>query len=220
MTEEVTGLGQLPAPSDDELLRSALDGNQHAWTELVQRYNRIGLRRLRAQFQDLAVAEDIMQLTWEALLTTLTKGLPDNFAALFSTILKRRAIDQLRRKGRSREAATLDATWEGEDSAGTSLLERQVAPDADPADALVHQEHLSLLERAMATLPDHYRVVIDMRQLRGRSNRETAARLVQEGLITDDGNIEKRAENYYYRGLDQLKKQLLALGVDGGGGAR
>jgi RNA polymerase sigma-70 factor (ECF subfamily) len=220
MTEEVTGLGQLPAPSDHELLRSAVGGNQHAWTELVQRYNRIGMRRLRAQFQDLALAEDIMQQVWEALLAALTKELPNNFAALFSTILKRRAIDQLRRKGRSREATTLDVSWEGDDSTGASLLERQIAPEADPADALLRQEHLSLLERAMASLPDHYRVVIDMRQLRGRSNRETAARLVQEGLITDDGNIEKRAENYYYRGLDQLKKQLLALGVDGGGGAR
>jgi len=220
MTEEVTGLGQLPAPSDDELLSSALHGNQHAWTELVQRYNRIGLRRLRAQFQDITLAEDIMQQVWEALLSTLSKELPTNFAALFSTILKRRAIDQLRRKGRSREATTLDATWEGDQGAGSSLLERQVSPDADPAHTLVIQEDLSLLERAMATLPDHYRLVIEMRQLKGRSNRETAALLVQEGLITNDGNVEKRSENYYYRGLDQLKKHLLALGVDGGGGAR
>jgi len=220
MTEEVNGLGQLPAPSDDELLRSALSGNQDAWTDLVQRYNRVGLSRLRANLQDLAIAEDIMQQVWMALLTILPKELPNNFAALFSTILKRRTIDYLRHKGRSREAATLDANWEGEDGAGASLIERQVSSDPNPSDALVQQEEVSLLDRAMASLPDHYRMVIQLRQLHGCSNRDTAAQLVLNGLISDDGDTEKRAENYYYRGLGQLKKRLLALGVDGGGGAR
>ncbi|HEY3363750.1 MAG TPA: sigma-70 family RNA polymerase sigma factor [Symbiobacteriaceae bacterium] len=212
-------MGQFAADTDESLLESARHGQGEAWTELVARYHSRGLHYLRNQIDDPYVAQDIMQNLWLALVGAVRRQLPDCFEALFWTLLKRRLIDELRRKGRTKEAATLDAPSPGLDGNGDSLLERQVGRGPDPLDETVRSETENLIHRALDLLPDHYRTVIVARQFQGKSNKETAALLVAEGLVTDDGNVEKRVENYYYRGLKELKRQLEALGYSGGGSA-
>lgn len=212
-------MGQLATWTDQALLESALSGSEAAWVTLVERYHTKGLRYVRRHIDDPHLAQDIMQNLWIALVGAVRRQAPDQFAALFWTLLKRRIIDELRRKGRTKEAAILDAPLQGDDSEGSSLLERQSSSDPDPQDAMVRTEEQSLVSQALERLPDHYRLVIVSRQLEGRSNKETARLLVAEGLVTDDGNVEKRVENYYYRGLKELKRQLEALGFNGGGGA-
>jgi len=212
-------LGQLATWTDQALLESALSGSESAWVTLVDRYHPAGLRYVRRHIDDPHLAQDIMQNLWIALVGAVRRQLPDHFAALFWTLLKRRLIDELRRKGRTKEAAILDAPLQGDESEGSSLLERQTGKEPDPQEASVRSEEQQLLYRALDQLPDHYRLVIVSRQLEGLSNKETARLLVTEGLVTDDGNVEKRVENYYYRGLKELKRQLEALGFNGGGGA-
>lgn len=212
-------MGQLATWTDQALLESALGGSEAAWVTLVERYNPMGLRYVRRQIDDPHLAQDILQNHWFSLVGAVKRQMPDQFAALFWTLLKRRLIDELRRKGRNREAALLDAPTQGEESEGSSLLERQASHDPDPQEATVRSEEQSLVYQALDRLPDHYRLVVVARQLEGRSNKETAKLLVAEGLVTDDGNVEKRVENYYYRGLKELKRQLEALGFNGGGGA-
>jgi len=211
-------LGQLATWTDQALLESALGGSEAAWTTLVDRYHPMGLRYVRRQIDDPHLAQDIMQNLWIALVGAVRRQMPDQFAALFWTLLKRRLIDELRRKGRTKEAATLDAPYPGDESEGGSLRERQAGTEPDPQEATIRTEEQQLVQRALDQLPDHYRVVIVARQFEGRSNKETARLLVDEGLVTDDGNVEKRVENYYYRGLKELKRQLEALGFNGGGG--
>lgn len=203
--------------TDEDLLAAALAGRQEAWAELVERYNALGIRWLRRHVDDPHLARDILQNLWVSLVSAVRREPPDRFAALFWTLLRRRLIDELRRKGRTKEAAILDAPREQEDPGGASLADRQSDAAPSPEAAVLQSEEASLVQRALAELPDHYRLVILCRQFEGRSNKETAARLVAEGLVTDDGNVEKRVENYYYRGLKELRKQLLALGYAGGG---
>jgi RNA polymerase sigma-70 factor (ECF subfamily) len=212
-------LGQLATWTDQALLESAIGGSEEAWTALVDRYHTAGMRYVRRHIDDPHLAQDIMQNLWITLVGAVRRQLPDQFAAMFWTLLKRRLIDELRRKGRTKEAATLDAPLKGDESDGSSLLERQGGNEPDPQEAAVKSEEQSLLQQALEQLPDHYRLVIVSRQFEGCSNKETARRLVAEGLVTDDGNVEKRVENYYYRGLKELKRQLEALGFNGGGGA-
>lgn len=212
-------MGDLPSATDETLLRSALSGSQEAWGELVGRYNPRGLRYLRGQVSDASLGQDIMQNLWISLVQAVRREFPDHFGALFWTLLKRRLIDELRRRGRAREAAVLDAPVESDRSDGFSLGDRVSGEAAEPEEAAVQTEERELLRQALEALPDHYRVVIQARQLEGRSNRETAALLMAEGLVTDDGNVEKRVENYYYRGLKELRRQLISLGYITGGGA-
>lgn len=211
-------MGQLATWTDQALLESALGGSESAWTTLVDRYHPMGLRYVRRQIDDPHLAQDIMQNLWIALVGAVRRQMPDQFAALFWTLLKRRLIDELRRKGRTKEAATLDAPYPGDESESSSLRERQAGSEPDPQEATIRTEEQQLVQRALDQLPDHYRVVIVARQFEGRSNKETARLLVDQGLVTDDGNVEKRVENYYYRGLKELKRQLEVLGFNGGGG--
>lgn len=208
-------MDQVTAPTDEALLKEALAGCEEAWTALVDRYHSRGFRYLRRQIQDPDLAQDIMQNVWASLVQALSRQLPDSFAALFWTLLKRRLIDELRRRGRLREAATLEESADD----GPSLLEQQAAPTPDPADEAVRSEAGQILREALNRLPDHYRLVVVARQLEGRSNRETASLLVAEGLVKPEGDIEKRVENYYYRGLKELRRQLTAMGYPGGGSA-
>lgn len=93
-----------------------------------------------------------------------------------------------------------------------SETRRQWASDGpDPSDEAVRSEETEHLYAALQRLPDHYAAVIRARALEGRSNRETALLLLEQGLVQDDGNTEKRVENYWYRGLKELAKQLQAL---------
>lgn len=210
---------QLASWTDEALLQSAMGGQEEAWIELVDRYNDKGLRFVRRRIDDPYLAQDILQNLWITVVGAVRREPPLQFAALFWTLLRRRLIDELRKKGRSREAALLDAPGAGDDGDGATLGERQAGDAPDPLDSAVRSENHELLYQALDQLSDHYRVVIVARQIEGLSNKETARLLVEQGLVTDDGNVEKRVENYYYRGLKELKRQLEALGYDGGGSA-
>lgn len=211
-------MGHLSSLVDEALLQAALSGSEEAWTELVDRYNVKGLRFVRRQIDDPSIAHDIMQDLWVALVRAVNRQVPESFGAVFWTVLRRRVIDEIRRRGRTLESATLDAPAYvlGE---GDSYLDQTSGEMPDPSEESLRCEDEQLLYAALENLPAHYRIVVVARQLEGRSNRETAALLVSEGLVTDDGNIEKRVENYYYRGLKELRKQLEALGFSGGGSA-
>lgn len=213
-------MGQIASQTDETLLQSALGGHQEAWSELIDRYHGRGVQFVRRQIDDPHLAKDIMQNLWMSLVQAVRRQFPDQFAALFWTLLKRRIIDELRKKGRVREAATLDAPLNSDESGSQSMLDRQATGGPTPEEASLQSEEKGLLQQALEALPDHYRLVIVARQLEGRSNKETARLLVADGLVGDDGGVEKRVENYYYRGLKELRKQLLALGYsESGGGA-
>jgi RNA polymerase sigma factor (sigma-70 family) len=196
--------------TDEALLQAALSGGEAAWTELVGRYNGRGVRFIRRQLNDPYLAEDIMQNLWVALVGAVRQQMPTSFAGLYWTLLKRRIIDELRRKGRSREAAILDAPVTEE---GQTRLETQADAGPTPEEETVVQERAALIQEALGRLPDHYRLVIQARQFEGLSNKETARLLVQEGLVPEESGAEKRVENYYYRGLKELRRQLEALHV-------
>lgn len=220
MGEEVEGVAPITAATDETLLHSALGGREEAWVALVDRYHTRGVQFVRREIADPHLAQDVMQTHWATLIQAIRREVPERFAALFWALLKRRIIDELRRKGRSHEVVTLDAPQES----GDPLLDRQSGATPDPAQEAVRSEEQSLLQQALSQLPDHYRLVLIARQFESRSNKETAHLLVLEGLVTDDGNVEKRVENYYYRGLKELRKQLLDLGYPNptlpGGGAQ
>lgn len=196
--------------TDEALLQAALSGGEAAWTELVDRYNGRGVRFIRRQLNDPYLAEDIMQNLWVALVGAVRQQQPTSFAGLFWTLLKRRIIDELRRKGRSREAAILDAPVTED---GQTRQETQADAGPTPEEEALVSERATLIKTAMERLPDHYRLVIQARQFDGLSNKETARLLVQEQLVPDAAGAEKRVENYYYRGLKELRRQLEALHV-------
>lgn len=199
----------LEQASDEALVRQALQGHEAAWNELVSRYHGKGARYIRQQLDDPHLAQDIMQAVWINVVQRLQEEVPRSFGALFWTVLKRRIIDQIRKRSRNQEWLELDAPAR---TGGDGEAMRQWASGApDPVDEAIRSEEASELYQALDRLPDHYAAVIRARALEGLSNRETARLLLAQGLIQDDGNAEKRVENYWYRGLKELARQLKAM---------
>lgn len=213
-------MGPITSLTDEALLQSAMAGSQEAWGALVERYHRKGMRIIRRQMNDPYLAEDIMQNLWSTLVVAVKRQLPDSFAALFHTLLKRRVVDELRKRGRTREAAILDSAQPDGEGEGRSLLEQQSADGPSPMEETVRADEERLLQQAMGNLPDHYRRTLEGRLFQDLSNKETARLLMTEGLVPDDDGAEKRVENYYYRGLKELRRQLKALGYEHRGGTR
>lgn len=203
--------------SDEALLQAVIHGNQDAWTDLVGRYHRRAVRHVMYQVTDLELARDIVQNTWESVWTAIKDEPPRNFNSFFRSVLQWRLIDAIRSKKRKGTLVSLDeprVTGDGE------IISRQISSDtgdSDPIHGLVANEDQELFWTAMHSLPHHYQVVIRLHGLEGRSFKETTRIMVELGLINTEGDAQKKAQNYFYRGLEALGERLLGLGYEWGG---
>jgi len=148
--------------SDRDLAEAVLrDGDERAFRDLYRRHT----PRLLAFVARLLAgtesdAEDAVQETWIRACTSLERFRWD---AAFSTWLLGIGLnvvrDHLRRVGRSKE---------------TTVAELPDPPGPAPAD---HQDARIDLERAIATLPDDFRIVLVLHDVEGMKHEEIAERL-------------------------------------------
>ena len=165
------------ALSDVEVVRRVRDGETALFEILMRRYNQRLYRVVRAILKDDGEAEDVMQQAYVNAYVHL-----DQFAerASFSTWLTKIAVYEALARSRRRGAAELHTVLEsGEDTMTDS------APD--PEHQAFATELRSLLELAVDSLPDHYRVVFTLRQIEGLSTAETA-----ECLGISEDNVKTR----------------------------
>lgn len=195
--------------SDQALVAAIHQGDEAAAGELVERYNRPALLAARRQLGgDLEAARDVVQTVWQELCPKLLAGEVQEFGRLFWWLLKRRTIDEQRRRGRG-GPASLD-TPAGE--LDTPLAERLADDGAPgPEGELLRTEEHAWARRALGRLAPRDRAVILARAVQGLSNRETALALVEQGLVEPGGDLEKRVENYYYRALARYRDAVLSL---------
>lgn len=146
-----------PSP-DQELVRRFQDGDEAAFVELVRRHEK---RVYNVAYRMLGRSQDALDATQEAFLHCF-RHLPSfRGEAAFSTWLYRIAVnacyDVLRRRS---PAGSLDAQL------------------AEPAPAPDHADQVSLaadLERALAALPEDFRVVIVLHELQDLPVEQVAA---------------------------------------------
>lgn len=196
---------------DLTLLQHAREGSQEAWDVLVRRYNK-HFRRLivRKTNRNWLESEEIAQVVWEQLARHVANGAPiENFVAFATLILERRCIDARRREWRAPLIFSLDAELPTHipDQEGSTLLELLSADPDEVEGYCIRAETLQTIRVGMALLPAHYRAAVAAR-VNGLSLRESAELLVRMGIVDGAGNPEKRVENYWYRGLDQLRQVL------------
>jgi RNA polymerase sigma-70 factor (ECF subfamily) len=150
-------------PSDEELLESALDGNQDSFTALYRRRNGPVYRFALHMSADPAVAEDVTQ---EVFLALLENG--QRFDAARGTLLSflygiaRHLV--LRRLAKQRPG---DAETAAE----------EFAADDDLLDDLTRRETIEQVRRAVLSLPPGYREVVVLCDLESASYEEAAVAL-------------------------------------------
>ncbi|MFW6132478.1 MAG: RNA polymerase sigma factor [Planctomycetota bacterium] len=146
-------------PSDAELLRRHLAGDEQAFAVLVRRYRRELFTFLMRFTSDAGLAEDAFQ---EAFLQVhLSGGGFDpqrRFKPWLFTIAANKARDAMRWRSR-RRTAPLDASVEGSEQADTyaSLIPADVPA---PEETAANQETRRTVENIVSDMPDHLRMVL------------------------------------------------------------
>jgi RNA polymerase sigma-70 factor (ECF subfamily) len=173
--------------SDQQLVAAIRRGDEDAFVDLVTRYNASMVRLARTFVSSKAVAEDVVQETWLAVIQGIDRfeGRSSLKTWLFR-ILTNRAKTRGERDGRQVPFSSTRRS-DGEpavdpdrftDGAWNSL------PAAVPAsdDVLVSKEFHKLVGAAVTKLPDGQRAVITMRDIEGFSSDEVCSLLnISEG---------------------------------------
>ena len=175
-------------PSDDELVRRAQDADAIALDALLRRYHdRVHLLCVRV-CRDRQDADDATQ---EALIA-IVRGLPrfdgrSTFATWVYRVSTNSCLDELRRRRRRPEPVADDAHPE------------PVATTEDPADGAVRADARQDLLRALAELPEEFRLPVVLRDV---MDLDYAA--IAEILDTAPGTVRSRIS----RGRARLARSL------------
>lgn len=157
-----------PDTDDADLVRRAAGGDDEAFEELMNRHQyRVYHHALRmmGNSQD---AEEVLQDTFVQAYRNLAKfEQRSRFSTWIYRIATNEALMRLRKARRKREISLDDALGER----GAEEI-RDFARSA--LDEVLDAEVSSLLERALAELPEEYRAVFVMRDIDGLSNAEVA----------------------------------------------
>jgi RNA polymerase sigma-70 factor (ECF subfamily) len=169
---------------DQRLVERAREGDEEAFAVLVRRHSPSMLRLARMYVPTDALAEDVVQETWLAVVRGLERF---EGRASFKTWLLRILVNRAKTRGvrehRSIPFASLgsgreddDAVDPAEDPSRFSREGGWLAPPQrwqdDPEAALRSKEALEIAEAAIAELPERQRAVITLRDLDGLSSEE------------------------------------------------
>lgn len=170
--------------ADEDIVRRVQAGERHLFEVLMRRHNPRVYRVARAIARDEDEAEDIMQEAYVRAFTQI-----DRFEgrAKFSTWLTRIAVHEALGRRRS-ERPAVEADLE-------AMTDRSQSPEESAASAQI----VALLERAVAKLPEHFRVVFVLRAVQQLSVREVA-----ECLEIGEETVKTR----YFRARALLREAL------------
>jgi RNA polymerase sigma-70 factor (ECF subfamily) len=178
--------------SDEEIVYRVRAGETALYEVIMRRYNQRLYRIARAILHNDSEAEDVMQDAYVRAYQHL-----DQFAARapFATWLTRIAVHEAlaRLRGRNR-IQSLDDT---EDNGDQSMQIPSKSPD--PEQSASGAQLRGLLEEAVLDLPEHYRIVIMLRDIEELSTAETA-----DALDLTEHNVKIRL----HRGHGMIRSWL------------
>jgi RNA polymerase sigma-70 factor (ECF subfamily) len=184
-----------PAEDERDVVAALRRGDERVFMELVQRYRASMLWVAQRYVRDRAIAEDVVQETWLAVIQGI-----DRFEGRSSLrtwiyrILVNRAQTRAQREGRS---LPFSALGDGDEDApavdptrfqasGRGAGQWSAPPDswaALPEDRLESRETFDCIRMAIDELPDRQRAVIALRDIDGWTAME-----VREALDISDAN--------------------------------
>jgi RNA polymerase sigma-70 factor (ECF subfamily) len=159
--------------SEVELLAALRAGDERAYMELVETYSP-GMRRLARTFvRTPAVADDVVQEAWLAVLEGLDRfegrsSLRTWIYRIVANIARTRAV----REARSAPFSSLAPAGEPSVDPERFLPDGAWASPPEPWRTLLDAEARAVIDRAIVALPDRQRQVIELRDIEGWSSDE------------------------------------------------
>ena len=181
--------------SDEQVIDRVRAGDTALYELLMRRHNQRLYRVARAILRDDAEAEDVMQDAYVRAYQNLGSF---EGRAKFSTWLTRIAVHEAlaRIQKRSRYQSLDDS-----DAQHGDLMSAATSKDRSPEQKSYDMELSNVLERAVLSLPEDYRVVVVLRDVEGMSTEETA-----QSLNLTPENVKVRL----HRAHAKLRKELYA----------
>lgn len=196
------------SPSDADLARRIVEGDQHAFELLMRRHNRPLYRTARSILKDDAEAEDALQDAYLQAYRAMDRYRGESSLSTWLTrIVVNEAIARSRKTNRRAEIIRLDGdngpeiTDMGADMDDTTTEQ--------PEQAAIRAQARSLLERKIDALPDTFRTVFVLRAVEEMSVEETATCL---GI--PDATVRTR----FFRARSMLRESLsreFDMAIDG-----
>jgi len=175
-----------PATEDKEIIARILAGEKHLYENLMRKYNSRMFRISMSIINDDMDAEDIMQTAYISAYQQLRSF---TGKSAFSTWLIRILINEslLHKKRRLRRQEIL------------SKQEIIESHNDTPLNSLMNKELKNILEKAVLTLPEKYRLVFVMREIENMSTCET-----MDVLNIGESNVKIRLN----RAKEMLRNEL------------
>ena len=183
---------------DHALLEATRTGDEIAFQELVRRYRNPITNFVYRMLNDYDRAVDLAQETFVRVYMSAERYQANySFSTYIYRIASNLAITDLRQRKRRRliPIPSFFSDKDGEEMEIELPDERQVMPD----DAMIEDERRQAVSRAIASLPEKYRVAVVLRDIEGKSYEEISAVL---GL--SDGTVKSRIN----RARNLLKEKL------------
>ncbi len=186
-------LKRSPETSDRELIAAVLDGSDHAFAQLVERYRDRVFRLLGRYCRDAVECEDLAQ---DVFLKVFRKLHTFQHGSQFFTWLYRitvnAATDHLSRASQKRLRLVED----------TAVFERGDERDDDPAAPMHAAELAEVTRRIVDAMPEKFRTILILREFEELSYTEIAA-----VLDIQLGTVESRLFRARQRFKDALVRQ-------------
>jgi len=160
--------------TDAEIVERVRAGETALFEILMRRHNQRIYRVARAVIRDEADAEDVMQQAYINAFTHLNQF---QDRSQFSTWLTRITVHEALARRRKRKP----------EETAEDVMETLTSPQPDPERQAYAAELRGVLEAAVDSLPETYRLVFMLRDIEGLSTRETAA-----GLELGDEAVKTR----------------------------
>ncbi|WP_396954615.1 RNA polymerase sigma factor [Neobacillus sp.] len=172
--------------SDTALIEKVLDGNDHAFRLLVEKYRNDVFRTVFAVLHDQKEAEDAAQEVFIKIYTSLPQYGNQGFKTWMTRIAVNHAIDVKRKQARRREEVV-------------DTLEQQAlgTPSDSVEREIIEQDRRSLVRKKLNEVPENYREVIYGFYIAEKSYQQMA----------EEQNVQvKTIETKLYRARHWMKK--------------
>ena len=185
---------------DDAIVKRVIAGEKELFEILLRRYNQLLFRVLRGYLKDAVEVEDAMQ---NAYLKAFDKLYQFQGHSRFSTWLVRIGINEaLATLGKKKKEKTIYLYSRDHYPEDVN----QIADGMNPEKQIIRQETQCLLEHAIDSLPEKYRMVYILKEVQGLPIDQVA-----ESLDITEENVKVRA----HRAKNLLKETLYKTSTSG-----